>query len=101
MFEDALNALNANLERELSNHFPYVFVRPSTLGGSDTVFIFLSLQPEDEWANGYFENSKYGWFAIQDGELELIGEGLNAPKFCKTNIKDLVNKLIKWKEAYT
>ena len=101
MFEDALNALNANLERELSNHFPCVFVRLSTLSGSDTVFIFLSLQPEGDWPNGYFENSKYGWFAIRDGEIRLFSEGLNAPKFRKTSIKDLVNKLIKWKEAYT
>jgi hypothetical protein len=101
MFEDALNALNANLERELSNHFPYVSVRLSTPGGSDTVFIFLSLQPKDELVKGRFENSKYGKFAIQDGKIELISKGLNAPNFRKTNIKDLVNKLIKWKEAYT
>jgi hypothetical protein len=100
VFEDALNALNANLERELSNHFPYVSVRlyhPR----SGAVFITLSLQPEADWPNGYFENSKYGWFDIQDGEIELISEGLNAPKFRKTNIEDLVNKLIEWKEAYT
>jgi hypothetical protein len=89
------------LKAELSNHFPYVSVRLYH-AAIDTVFISLSLQPKDEWPNGYLENSKYGRFAIQDGKtIELISAGRNAPKFRKTNINDLINKLIKWKEAYT
>ena len=88
------------LKAELSNHFPYVSVRVYH-AANDTVFIRLALQPKDDWLNGYYENSKYGIFVIQDGKIELFSKGLNAPKFRKTNIKDLVNKLIKWKEAYT
>jgi hypothetical protein len=88
------------LKAELSNHFPYVSVRVYH-AAIDTVFIRLALHPKDQWPNGYFENSKCGIFVAADGKIELISEGLNAPQFRKTSIKDLVNKLIKWKEAYT
>jgi hypothetical protein len=58
------------LKAELSNHFPYVSVRVYH-AVIDTVFIRLALQPKDQWPNGYFENSKYGIFVIQNGKIEL------------------------------
>ena len=58
-------------------HAPYVQVSVSRLGGVENVAIMLraSLEPEEEWTNGIFHNSRYIILHIKNyGEITLAGD---------------------------
>lgn len=78
---------------------PYIKVSESSLGGSTSFFIHLSLDKEQDWNYGIFHNSRYAIFSIQEGKLELISKGLNMPKFRKSPAKDeksVAEKVLKY-----
>ena len=74
-------------------------VSDSSLGGSTSTFIHLSLDDKETWTNNIFHNSRYAIFGVQDGKVELISKGLGMPKFRKCNAKNEANvaeKIVKY-----
>jgi hypothetical protein len=88
----------------LRDHFPYVDVTFSTLGGTAkaSILIRLSMDPKEEWANNIFHNSRYAHFSLHPGsKLEQFSRSRTS-KFRKCTIKSVehaAEKIIKWKET--
>jgi hypothetical protein len=79
--------------------FPYVYIDESSLGGSTSKFIKISLDSRKDWSNGIYHNSRYAIFCIRDEKIELISKHFNMPKFRKCKVKsdaDIISKLIKY-----
>lgn len=98
---DSVDALMKEIKEKLK--VPYVNVKKSTLGGKSNVWISIavSLDPEGDWENGIFENSRSAKFGIENnGTIEqTTGHYKLKKKFRKTHVKnsaDLVKKLNKW-----
>lgn len=87
--------------RGLQEHFPAVFVQLSTLGGPEnaSVMIKLSLDEKETWINGYFENSRFSMFSLNNGKLEQFAKHHQLSNFRKSTIKsndDVVSKIVSW-----
>ena len=99
---DNIDEFKRDVLSSLQKIVPSVRVSHSTLGGKDrvSIFIHLSLDPQTEWANNIFHNSRYGIFvATYNGVLEMSSSGMRTPKFRKSrfkNAKDLTSKIQKW-----
>ena len=89
-----------NLSDLLFIVFPYVHVEESSLGGSTSKFIKISLDPREDWNNGICHNSRYAIFCRDCfGKMELVSKHFNMPKFRKCKVKsdaDIISKLIKY-----
>lgn len=60
----------------------------SVLGGSESLFVRLSLDSKDSWANGIFQNSRHAIFEVRGDKLSLIAKHYELPKFRKSKVKD-------------
>jgi hypothetical protein len=84
----------------LQEHFPYVNVNRSTLGGEDRASLLatISLDKKEKWNNGILENSRYAKFHLSDRKLECIAGG----RFAKTrrsvvrDVQHAADKIIAW-----
>jgi hypothetical protein len=77
---------------------PYVSAFISSLGGSDSLMIKLSLDEKNDWSNNIFENSQYMGFHISsNGIIELFTEHYKSnEKFKKSivkNIDEIISKI--------
>lgn len=71
----------------------------SILAGHESLFVRISLDPKDSWANGIFQNSRYAIFSVSDSKVELISKSYELPKFRKVKIKndeDVALKIMRW-----
>lgn len=92
------------METKLNQIFPYVYIDESSLGGSTSTFIKISLDPKEDWNNKIYHNSRYAIFCVSGGKLELISKYFEMPKFRKSVVKsddDIVAKLIKYSTIAT
>jgi len=79
--------------------FPYVHFDVSSLGGSVSKFIKISLDKKEDWIYGIYHNSRYAIFCISYGKMEIISKHFNMPKFRKCTVKndeDVNDKLNKY-----
>jgi len=89
------------LAAALKATFPVSFVDRSTLGGEQnaSLIVKVSLDPEDEWINGIFHNSRYAMFSVGGGKIEMFSYSKTA-KFRKSNassIEEAISRLRAWK----
>lgn len=90
-----------NLQKELTNLVPFVFVDSPSLGGHNSLIIKLSLDKKEDWLYDIFHNSRYAMFHISDGKIELFSKGPNTAKMRKgkvSTMEDVMKKVTKWKE---
>ena len=83
----------------MTTPFPYVHFDVSSLGGSVSKFIKISLDKKENWPYNIFENSRYAIFCISGGKMEIISKHFEMPKFRKSNVKndeDVNDKLNKY-----
>ena len=96
-----LQALKSQIS-QISN-IKYVGVNWSNLGGIPSVFINVSLDDKDSWANGIYQNSRYAQFAIHsDMKLEMISHHFQTPKHRKCrvdSISKIAAKIKSWAES--
>lgn len=65
------------IKRELNGHVPFLSINKGALGGNDSIYLAVALNPKDEWKNGIFENSQYFRMAIyHSGEMEVFTQSL-------------------------
>lgn len=65
------------IKREMNGYVPYLSVNKGALGGNDSIFLAVALNPKNEWKNGIFENSQYFRMAIyENGEMEVFTQSL-------------------------
>ena len=57
-------------------------------GDGGTVFISVSLDPQEQWSYGYFMNSRFLKFKVDGGKLECIAKSYELPTFRKTRAAD-------------
>ena len=75
-----------------SDSIQHLKVSTSSLGGSESGFVHLSLDKKEDWINNIFHNSRYAIFTIgRDNKLELISKHYNMPKFRKCKVKSIEN----------
>lgn len=55
-----------------------------TLEGQGTTFIDLSLDANDTWQNGIFQNSRYLQLVLRDGAVQCISKSYKLPTFRKS-----------------
>jgi hypothetical protein len=81
---------------------PYVSIKPAQFGIPESIiFIRVSLQSQENWPNGYFENSMNVVFCLEVGKLYICGKNYNLPifPFRKSTVKD-DNKVIELINKY-
>ena len=83
----------------------YVSVHKSAIGGED-IMIRISLDPEKNWTNKIYQNSRYSQFHLDPGGgLGQFAKRHNLSKFRKTKVKtakaavDKINTWIKKEES--
>lgn len=75
----------------------YSAVSQMELGGVSSVFIDLSLDDQDSWANGIFQNSRFAQFVIhQDMKLKKIAGCGKSRKTVAKSFDSITNQLAKW-----
>ena len=81
-----------------------VQIGKSAIGG-DSIMIRISLDPEKDWNNKIYQNSRFSQFHLdRDGSLEQFSKRHNLSKFRKTKVKtakaavDKINTWIKKEE---
>ena len=78
---------------------PFVGAYTSSLGGPEhtTVMIRATLEPEDKWPHGIWQNAKYMMFSFeQNGTLELFNRSHKiGAKFRKTRVKSVDDAVAK------
>ena len=73
-----------------SGAIQHLKVSTSSLGGSESGFVHLSLDKKEDWINNIFHNSRYAIFTVgSDSKLELISKHYNMPKFRKCKVKSI------------
>ena len=96
---ETVEEVKDQLREELD--FPFVTVQSSTLGGKENVSIIIrvSKDPEEEWANKIFENSRYAIIHVMnDGKTEQFsGWQLKMRKFKGKSIDHIIEKINKIK----
>jgi|TARA_B110000285_G_scaffold120781_1_gene136597 hypothetical protein len=81
---------------------PWVSIQKSTLGGDINVAIMikLSLDPEKDWANKIYQNSRFAMVRLgANGEMEMFASDRKLKNMRKTKFKsakDVTNKINKW-----
>ena len=82
-----------------------VQIGKSAIGG-ESIMIRISLDPEKDWNNKIYQNSRYSQFHLdRDGSLEQFAKRHNLSKFRKTKVKtakaavDKINTWIKKEES--
>lgn len=71
----------------------------SILGGSESLYVRLSLDSEDTWPHGIFQNSRWAIFEIRGDKLALVSKHHELPKFRKAKVKndeDVALKIMRW-----
>ena len=79
------------LKQRLGDKF-YYLVYYSDLGGADraSLMINTSLDKKEDWFNGYYQNSRFAYFALwDDSKIELLAKLHTMPKMRKCKIKTL------------
>lgn len=83
--------------------FPVVGVNHSILGGEEHVSIFvgISIDPEETWYNGIYENSRYAQIHIENEGVthQIAGTKLKMRKFKGQSIAHVVEKINAIKET--
>jgi hypothetical protein len=75
----------------------YSSVSSMQLGSVPSVFIKVSLDDQDSWTNGIFQNSRFAQFAIhQDMKLEKIAGRGKSRKTAIKSFDSIANQLTKW-----
>jgi hypothetical protein len=65
------------IKREMNGYVPYLSVSKGPMGGNDSIFLAVGLNPKSEWKNGIFENSQYFRMAVyHSGEMEVFTQSL-------------------------
>jgi hypothetical protein len=65
------------IKREMNGYVPYLSVSKGAMGGNDSIYLAISLEPKSEWSHGYIENSQYFRMAVyHSGEMEVFCWGL-------------------------
>jgi len=81
---------------------PFINVGKSTLGGPKNIalMIRLSLDPQKDWSNNIFHNSRYAQLSLSnDGKLEMFSSSYNIKNMRKTKVKtadDAIKKINVW-----
>ena len=81
---------------------PWVSVQKSTLGGDENVAIMikLSLDPEKDWANKIYQNSRFAMVRLgANGEMEMFASERKLKNMRRTKFKsakDVVQKINIW-----
>ena len=81
---------------------PWVSIQKSTLGGDENVAIMikLSLDPEKDWANKIYQNSRFAMIRLgANGEMEMFASERKLNNMRKTKFKsakDVVQKINIW-----
>jgi len=71
------NSATEYLNQKISTFVPYLNVNKGALGGEDSIYLAVSLEPKNEWSHGYIENSQYFRMSIYDGgSMEVFCWGL-------------------------
>jgi hypothetical protein len=77
---------------------PFVSSYISTLGGTPSLMLTVSLDKRSDWINNIMENSRYAHFMVSpDGTVEHFSGSL--PKFRKCHVADddgLIAKINQW-----
>lgn len=95
---NSANASSSAMKIQQSINAPFVRAKPSSLGGDDRVSILFtaSLDKQEDWSNGYIENSRYARFHLHnDGTLELFS-GRTQGTFRKartTSVDDAIKRV--------
>lgn len=79
--------------------FPWAQVKNVSLGGHTYIAVWISLDPEEVWINGIYENSRHSIFSIKDGKIEQTFRHHKVPKFRKSKVRDFdhaVSRLMEW-----
>lgn len=65
------------LKNDLSDVVPFIKIDKGSLGGNDSIYLLVSLEPKNEWAHGILENSQYFRMALyEDGEMHVFTQSL-------------------------
>jgi hypothetical protein len=88
----------------LNGIFPYYYAERSTLGGEEnaSLIVKVSLDPNEQWINGIYHNSRYAMFHIGAGKIEQFSRS-KTEKFRKCNadsIEVAANKIIAWSSKH-
>lgn len=71
------NTFIEHLKKDLSDVAPFISISKGALGGNETVYLDVALNPKNEWQNGIFENSQYFRMCIyENGEMEVFTQSL-------------------------
>ncbi len=78
----------------------YSYVSMIELGGIPSVFIDISLDDQNSWANGIFQNSRFAQFVIhQDMKLDKISGRGKSRKSAIKSFESITNQLTKWSSS--
>ena len=80
--EEILSYLRNNIK------YPYVNISNGALGGYDSIYIKLSLDPKEEWDHGYIQNSRMLLFSVIDNKIENITAPREFKTFRATKLKN-------------
>jgi hypothetical protein len=65
------------IKREIGGHVPYLSIGKGALGGEDSIYLSISLDPKNEWNYGYIDNSQHFRMSIyHDGSMEVFTQSL-------------------------
>jgi hypothetical protein len=71
------NSVIEYIKREIGDYVPYLGIGKGALGGDDSIYLAIALNPKSEWKNGIFENSQYFRMAVyHSGEMEVFTQSL-------------------------
>lgn len=77
---------------------PEILAHISTLGGTASLLMTISLDERSTWQNGIFENSRYCQIHIQDdGRCEIFVDQLFGIIPWDSKLKRPFNRMRKWK----
>ena len=86
-------------ELEKGINAPVVQIGKSAVGG-ESIMIRISLDPDKEWSNKIYQNSRYSQFHLErDGSLEQFAKKFDLDKFRKSKVKTAkaaIDKINTW-----